>query len=154
MSCAAAVDWVQVAFTGHSLGGSLGTLLMLMYVRRGVLPKAAVSPVYTFGAPAVFCEGGANCGCSLLPALAEAAAAGDDRSLAVAPAAEQHAQQCSTDACGVLQALGLPEGAVRWAAPALSSRQRRWTRQHCVVRLRSECLRPSGWLCTLTALTG
>ncbi len=37
----------QVAFTGHSLGGSLGTVLMLMYVRRGVLPKSAISPVYT-----------------------------------------------------------------------------------------------------------
>jgi len=47
---------------GHSLGGSLATLLMLMYLRRGVLPAVAISPVYTFGAPAIFCE--ANCSCS------------------------------------------------------------------------------------------
>ena len=47
---------------GHSLGGSLATLLVLMYLRRGVLPPVAVSPVYTFGAPAVFCEGDCACG--------------------------------------------------------------------------------------------
>ena len=35
---------------------------MLMYLRRGVLPPVAVSPVYTFGAPAVFCEGDCSCG--------------------------------------------------------------------------------------------
>lgn len=28
-----------------------------MYLRRGVLPAVATSPTYTFGAPAVFCEG-------------------------------------------------------------------------------------------------
>ena len=44
---------------GHSLGGSLGTLLQLMFLRRGEIPAVAVSPTYTFGAPAVFCEGGA-----------------------------------------------------------------------------------------------
>ena len=44
---------------GHSLGGSLATLLLVMYLRRGVLPAVAASPAYTFGAPAVFCEG--NC---------------------------------------------------------------------------------------------
>jgi len=49
--------FAKVAFTGHSLGGSLGTLLMLMFLRRGVLPPAALSPAYTFGAPAIFCEG-------------------------------------------------------------------------------------------------
>ena len=48
---------------GHSLGGSLATLLVLMYLRRGVLPPVAVSPVYTFGAPAVFCEG--DCACAV-----------------------------------------------------------------------------------------
>ena len=30
-----------------------------MYLRRGVIPAVATSPAYTFGAPAVFCEG--NC---------------------------------------------------------------------------------------------
>jgi len=53
----AASPFAKVAFTGHSLGGSLGTLLMLMFLRRGVLPPAALSPAYTFGAPAIFCEG-------------------------------------------------------------------------------------------------
>ena len=37
-----------------------------MYVRRGVLPVQAVAPIYTFGAPAVFCEASAcSCACSL-----------------------------------------------------------------------------------------
>ena len=84
----------QISFTGHSLGGSLGTVLMLMYVRRGVLPISAVSPVYTFGAPAVFCEGSAGGGSCACRAGSSGSAGG-----------------CG----GVLQALGLPEGAVRCA---------------------------------------
>lgn len=90
----AAVPLPQVSFTGHSLGGSLSTLLMLMYVRRGVLPISACSPVYTFGAPAVFCEGGARGG-----------------SCACRAGSSSGADGCS----GVLQALGLPEGAIRCA---------------------------------------
>ncbi|MEW5317045.1 MAG: hypothetical protein WDW38_008376 [Sanguina aurantia] len=50
--------FAQVSFTGHSIGGSLATLLMLMYVRRGVLSQDSLATVYTFGAPAVFCQGG------------------------------------------------------------------------------------------------
>ena len=34
---------------------------MLMYLRRGALPAVAISPVYTFGAPAIFCEGAGAC---------------------------------------------------------------------------------------------
>lgn len=62
-----------------------------MYVRRGVLPISALSPVYTFGAPAVFCEGGAGGACAC---RAGSSGCGDG---------------------GILQALGLPEGAVRCA---------------------------------------
>ncbi|EFJ51765.1 hypothetical protein VOLCADRAFT_87268 [Volvox carteri f. nagariensis] len=47
----------MVSFAGHSLGGSLGTVLMLLFVLRGVLKPSNISPVYTFGAPAVFCQG-------------------------------------------------------------------------------------------------
>uniref|UniRef100_A0A383V8M5 Fungal lipase-type domain-containing protein n=1 Tax=Tetradesmus obliquus TaxID=3088 RepID=A0A383V8M5_TETOB len=47
----------MIAFTGHSLGGSLATLLMLLLVHRGILPAANVATVRTFGAPAIFCEG-------------------------------------------------------------------------------------------------
>ncbi len=46
------------------MGGSLGMLLMLMLKHRGVLRAEQVAPVYTFGAPAIFCEGGGACGCS------------------------------------------------------------------------------------------
>jgi len=46
----------RVCLTGHSLGGSLATVLMLLLVCRGELPPAAVAPVYTFGAPAVFLQ--------------------------------------------------------------------------------------------------
>lgn len=48
--------FAKVSFTGHSLGGSLGSLLMLMFLHRGVIPISAISPSYTFGAPAIFCE--------------------------------------------------------------------------------------------------
>lgn len=46
-----------VSFSGHSLGGSLGTVLMLLFVSRGIIKPANVAPVYTYGAPAVFCSG-------------------------------------------------------------------------------------------------
>ena len=48
----------SVSFTGHSLGGALATVLLLMYVARGVLRRPLISPVYTFGGAAVFCETG------------------------------------------------------------------------------------------------
>ncbi|XP_024375693.1 phospholipase A1 PLIP3, chloroplastic [Physcomitrium patens] len=44
-------------FTGHSLGGSLSTLLTLMLRHRGVLPLSAILPVYTFGTCGVMCGG-------------------------------------------------------------------------------------------------
>lgn len=59
-------DYIQmhphgtIAFTGHSLGGSLGTMLMLMFFHRGVLQSSNLAPVHTFGSPAVFC-GGESC---------------------------------------------------------------------------------------------
>lgn len=88
----------QVAFTGHSLGGSLGAVLMLMYVRRGVLPPSAVSPVYTFGAPSVLCDGaGGACACP------------DDGS----GSSPSGGSSAGGKGCGVLRALGLPESAVR-----------------------------------------
>ncbi|KAJ9527248.1 hypothetical protein QJQ45_025478, partial [Haematococcus lacustris] len=46
----------KVCFTGHSIGGSLSTLLAFMYIRRGVLPPSSLATIYTYGAPAVFCE--------------------------------------------------------------------------------------------------
>ncbi|PNH07557.1 hypothetical protein TSOC_005973, partial [Tetrabaena socialis] len=49
--------YATVTFTGHSLGGSLGTVLAMLFVMRGVLKPSNISPVYTFGAPAVFCQG-------------------------------------------------------------------------------------------------
>jgi len=55
----ASSPFAKVVFAGHSLGGSLGTLLMLMFLRRGVLPPVALSPAYTFGAPAVLCDAAA-----------------------------------------------------------------------------------------------
>ena len=78
-----------VAFTGHSLGGSLGTMLMLMFFHRGVLGAANLAPVHTFGSPAVFCGGEACTGsCSVN---------GSDGSGTV----------------GVLEKLGLPHDAIR-----------------------------------------
>lgn len=41
---------------GHSLGGSLATVLMLLFVYRQLLAPGQVAQVHTFGAPAVFCN--------------------------------------------------------------------------------------------------
>jgi hypothetical protein len=38
-------------------------LLMVMLKNRGVLRAEQVAPVYTFGAPAIFCEGDSSCSC-------------------------------------------------------------------------------------------
>ncbi|GFR40804.1 hypothetical protein Agub_g1422, partial [Astrephomene gubernaculifera] len=46
----------KITFTGHSIGGSLATLLLLIYRTRGVLPPHSIATVYTFGSPAVFCQ--------------------------------------------------------------------------------------------------
>ena len=61
----------RIAFTGHSIGGSMATLLALMYVARGVLSPDQLAPTVTFGAPAILCAaarggcGGAGCaGCA------------------------------------------------------------------------------------------
>ena len=48
------------SLSGHSLGGSLASVLMLLLVYRKVATPAQLSPSYTFGAPAVFCAGGSD----------------------------------------------------------------------------------------------
>lgn len=40
----------------------MGTLLALMFRHRGVLPLDRLATLYTFGAPAVFCECGSSVG--------------------------------------------------------------------------------------------
>jgi hypothetical protein len=89
----ASSPFARFAFTGHSLGGSLGTLLMLMFVRRGVLPRVCLAPTYTFGSPAILCEGSCCSGGSGGKCSGGAGAA------AVAG--------------GILAVLGLPDCAVR-----------------------------------------
>lgn len=88
--------FAKLAFTGHSLGGSIATLLVMMYVHRGVISPVNLAPTYTFGAPAVFCEGSC-CGSG------ETCDAGD---LSVPPR--------SIDAAhGVLARVGLKESSVK-----------------------------------------
>lgn len=59
----------QLSFTGHSLGGSLATVLALMFKHRGVITDARqIAGVYTFGTAAVFCES-----CPTIPVSAPAA---------------------------------------------------------------------------------
>lgn len=111
----------ELYLQGHSLGGSLGTLIMMMYKHRGVLPQSAIAPVYTFGAPAIFCEGAccppcqAGTGhCSADPqpqakVQAQAAATALNTS-ATEPVTDDHGHVKSQ---GILQALGLEAGAVR-----------------------------------------
>ena len=47
----------RLQFTGHSLGGSLATLLSLMVAVRNEAPVSALLPVYTFGSPCIMCGG-------------------------------------------------------------------------------------------------
>ncbi|KAG0612910.1 hypothetical protein M758_6G061700 [Ceratodon purpureus] len=47
----------RLQFTGHSLGGSLATLLSLMIGVRNEAPVSALLPVYTFGSPCIMCGG-------------------------------------------------------------------------------------------------
>lgn len=48
--------YARVSFTGHSLGGSIATVLALMLIHRGVLRAPQLGLIYTFGAAACFCE--------------------------------------------------------------------------------------------------
>lgn len=50
-------DLARARFTGHSLGGSLATLLVLMFQIRGILSSTAILPVVTFGSPCIMCGG-------------------------------------------------------------------------------------------------
>jgi ankyrin repeat protein len=94
----------RLVFTGHSLGGSLATLLMLMLRYRRPELADALDPVYTVGAPSIFCD---DC-CGDCGADKRGAA----RAAQVARAAAGAAQQ--RDCCrGVLGALGLPRDHVR-----------------------------------------
>ena len=86
--------FATVTFTGHSLGGALATVLLLMYTYRGVLTRSTISPVYTFGSAAVFCETGG----ALVTELE-----GTDISTS----------QEEVATADLLTNLGLPEGAVR-----------------------------------------
>lgn len=101
----------------------MGTLLMMMYKYRGVLPQTAIAPVYTFGAPAIFCEGACCSACdtsalcsadpstdlSVSTATDSASDASPDTS-ATEPSTDDHGHQKSQ---GILQALGLEAGCVR-----------------------------------------
>lgn len=87
---------------------------MMMYKHRGVIPRAAIAPVYTFGAPAIFCEGGCMNACSLpaskeADAAAVAGSAGPDTS-ATEPVTDDEGRVKDQ---GALHALGLEAGIVR-----------------------------------------
>ncbi|MCO5556610.1 hypothetical protein L7F22_010161 [Adiantum nelumboides] len=47
----------RLCFTGHSLGGSLATLIAMMLVKRGAVAVNALEAVVTLGAPCVLCAG-------------------------------------------------------------------------------------------------
>ncbi|KAF6250895.1 hypothetical protein COO60DRAFT_715656 [Scenedesmus sp. NREL 46B-D3] len=109
----------KIAFTGHSLGGSLATLLMLLLVHRGVLPPANVVTVRTFGAPAIFCEGATGsppaagfCQSCSLPCQHRAQRAAASAAAGAAAAAGRGAATTRAAPGGLLGRLGLPEEAV------------------------------------------
>ena len=92
----------RLAFTGHSLGGSLATLMLLMLSHRRPELASALEPVYTFGAPSIFaddcCIDGAQTRAATRARRAASAGGSDDGSLG-----------CR----GVLSMLGLPRNHVR-----------------------------------------
>lgn len=88
----------KITFTGHSLGGSLATLLALMFVHRGVIPPHSISPVFSFGAAAVFCEGAVECT--------------DCQTCAFASSCEGKTSEKKVTR-GLLEHLGIPSSAIR-----------------------------------------
>lgn len=52
----ASSPFARISFTGHSLGGSISTILAIMMVHRKLVRPSQLSPLYTFGAAACFCE--------------------------------------------------------------------------------------------------
>ncbi|KAI8464073.1 MAG: hypothetical protein J3K34DRAFT_462113 [Monoraphidium minutum] len=104
----------RIAFTGHSIGGSMATLLALMLVSRGVLRPDQLAPTVTFGAPAIFCArarggcGSAGCG-GACGSCATPCGGGGGGAAAGPPRAAESAAACG----GLLARLGLGEGSVR-----------------------------------------
>jgi hypothetical protein len=96
----------RLVFTGHSLGGSVATLMVLMLRYRRPELTGALEPVYTIGAPAIFCDD--CCGDCAEKRVSERAAAVRAAARGLVPTASQD------DSCrGVLGALGLPRDHVR-----------------------------------------
>lgn len=96
---------------------------MMMYKHRGVLPQTAIAPVYTFGAPAIFCEGAccgardntASCGIDSKASASVSTAVGSitetpPNTSATEPVTDNSGHLKSQ---GILQALGLEAGCVR-----------------------------------------
>ncbi|KAF5828980.1 hypothetical protein DUNSADRAFT_16742 [Dunaliella salina] len=88
-------------YEGHSLGGSLSTLLTLLLLHRGVAHPQQVAPAYAFGAPAVFCGGE------------------DESAFLQQPQQQQQQQQCREE--GNEKAIRVQEQAPAPAAPAVSA---------------------------------
>lgn len=100
---------------GHSIGGSMATLLALMFVSRGALRPDQLAPTVTFGSPAILCaraRGNAGCGGSGTCGGACGACASACSGTATA-SPPSPAQSLADDVSGLLQKLGLGEGAVR-----------------------------------------
>ena len=94
----------RLAFTGHSLGGSLATLMMLMLALRRPELLGSLDPVYTYGAPSVFCD--ECCGDCTEQRIAQRARRALEPLLSEG---EGEAGCCR----GVLEMLGLPRNHVR-----------------------------------------
>jgi hypothetical protein len=94
----------RLAFTGHSLGGSLATLMMLMLAHRRPELLGSLDPVYTYGAPSVFCD--ECCGDCAEQRIAQRARRALEPLLSEG---EGEAGCCR----GVLEMLGLPRNHVR-----------------------------------------
>eukprot|EP00798_Chlamydomonas_sp_ICE-L_P017749 gene17749-24109_t len=101
----------KICFTGHSIGGSMATALMLMCICRGELKIENIADVYTFGVPSVFLEGESCFSRVLKNESFDSSGAIHDH--ATSCEFETHCELCNTGPTGVLEALGLPESIIR-----------------------------------------
>lgn len=117
----------RVALGGHSLGGSVAAVIMLLLVCRAGVPPERLAPSYAFGAPAVFCAAGAG-GCphpgssSSPPPPSAPASTPASPTSAASVSATSSLDHCG--ACAASRAANLGAAASHGAPPAPCSARR------------------------------
>ena len=115
----------RVALGGHSLGGSVAAVIMLLLVCRAGIPPERLAPSYAFGAPAVFCAAGAG-GCSHSGSSSSPPPPSAPASAPALPTSAASVSATSSDHCGACAASAANLGAAAslGASPAPCSARR------------------------------